>query len=121
MLIKGGGGGARGFGTPSPTLKITKIGFFSNTGPDTMKKSQRYRASRQCWVIVGTPAKRNWNCADAFCTGWYFFSHVGTIPALENSIEMAFRWRADDGLLIVVFGSFLCSSKIKETSKFDPV
>ena len=25
--------------------------------------------------------------------------------AIEMAIEMAFRWRADDGLLLVVFGS----------------
>ena len=31
----------------------------------------------------------------------------------RNVILMAFRWRADDGPLLVVFGSFLLSSTIK--------
>ena len=42
------------------------------------KKSQSYQASIQCWATIGPPMKR----------------HL-----------MAFRWRADGGPLIVVFGS----------------
>ena len=52
------------------------IGFLSNTGSDPLK-NRSYQASIQCWTIIGTPAKR----------------HL-----------MAFRWRADDGPLIVVLG-----------------
>ena len=42
------------------------------------EKLQGYQASIQCWTIIGTPAKRHF---------------------------MAFRWRADDGPLVEVFGS----------------
>ena len=44
---------------------------------------QSYQARIQCWTIIGTPA---------------------------NAISMAFRWRADHGPLMVVFGSSLPSS-----------
>ena len=50
-------------------------------------KSQSYQASIQCWTIISAQAKR----------------HL-----------MAFRWWADDGPLIVVFGSSLPSSTIKK-------
>ena len=46
-------------------------------------KNRIYQVSIQCWAIIGSRAKR----------------HL-----------MAFRWRADDGLLIMVLGSSLPSS-----------
>ena len=69
------------------------IGFSSNTGPDPLKNLS-YQASIQCWVIIGTPAKR----------------HL-----------MAFRWRANDGPLIIVLRSSLPSSKKKKFSRLDPL
>ena len=78
-------GGGSGSGPP---LKIHKnIGFSSNTGPYPLK-NRSYQASIQCWAIIDTPAKR----------------HL-----------MAFSWRTDDGLLIVVLGSSLPSSTEKKT------
>ena len=44
------------------------------------RNSQNYQASIQRWAIIGTPAKRHLK---------------------------AFRWRADDGPLLVIFGSSL--------------
>ena len=89
------GGGDRGSGPPLKNHK--NIGFSSSTGPDPLK-NRSYQASFQCWAIIGTPAKR----------------HL-----------MAFRWRADDGPLIVVLGSSLTSSTKKKTkkalSKLDPL
>ena len=63
---------------PPPPLKIHKnILFSSITGLDSLK-NRSYQASIQCWAIIGTPAKRH-------------LMHL----------MMAFRWRADDGPLIV--------------------
>ena len=45
--------------------------------------------------------------------------HKATKPAL-NVGPLAFRWRADVGPHIVVFGSFLLSTTRKKTSKLDP-
>ena len=82
-----GGGGGRGVRTPLKNHR--NIGFSSNTGPDPLK-NRSYQASIQCWAIIDTPAKR----------------HL-----------MAFRWRADDGPLIVVLGSSLPSSKKQKKKK----
>ena len=83
---EGGGGGGRGSGSPLKNHK--NIGFSSNTGPDPLK-NRSYQASIECWAIIDTPAE----------------CHL-----------MAFRWRADDGLLIVVLGPSLPSST-KKTHK----
>ena len=72
-----------GTGGLDPTPKNHKnIGFSSNTGPDPLEK-HCYQASIQCWGIIGTPAKRN---------------------------LIAFRWRVDDGPLIVVLAKFTLPS-----------
>ena len=76
-------GGSRGedrgsLPRPPPPLKNHKnIGFLSNTGPE-LQKWQSYQAR----FNVGSSSARQW-----------------------NAIEMAFRWGADDGPLIVLFGS----------------
>ena len=77
--------GDRGSRPPSPE-KSQKYSFCSNTDPDPLK-NRNYQASIQCWVIIGTPAKR----------------HL-----------MALRWRADDGPLICELGSSLSSSTKKK-------
>ena len=67
-------GGDRGSGHPLANHK--NIGFFSNTGPDPLKNH-----------IATNPA-----------------FNVGPSSARQrNAISMAFRWRVDDGPLIVVF------------------
>ena len=78
-----------GQGVRIPLEKSKNIGFSSNTGPDPLK-NRSYQASTQCWVIIGTPAKR----------------HL-----------MAFRWQADDGPLKVVLGSSFPSSTKKKKKK----
>ena len=50
------------------------------------RNSQNYQASIQRWAIIGTPAKRHLK---------------------------AFRWRADDGPLLVIFGSSPLKKKKK--------
>ena len=50
--------------------------------------------------------------------------NVGPSSARQrNAIQMAFRWQADDGLLLVVFGSSLLNQKKKKKplSKLDPL
>ena len=81
--------GDRGPDPPPPMKNHKNIGFSSNTVPDSLK-NRSYQASIQCWGIIGTPVK----------------GHL-----------MAFRWRAHDGPLIVVLGSFLPSSTKKKKKK----
>ena len=47
--------------------------------------------------------------------------NIGPAPAHQrNAIKMAFHWRADDGPLIVVFGSSLPSSPNKKNQSWTP-
>ena len=48
-----------GAGGPDPSKNHKYTRFLSNTGPNPLKKSQRYQASIQCWAIIGPPAKCN--------------------------------------------------------------
>ena len=68
-----------GTGGPDRPLKNHKnIGFLSNSGPDPLKN---YEATEPAF-------------------------NVGPSSACQRSaIYLAFRWRADDGPLIVLFGS----------------
>ena len=80
-------GSRRGTGgpDPAPAEKSQKIIFPRNTGPVSLKN----QTSIQCWAISGPPAV-----------------NVGPSSARQrNAISMAFRWRADNGPLLVVFGS----------------
>ena len=76
---------------PPPLKKHTNLRFVSNSGPDPLKNHE-----------ATEPA----------------FS-VGPLSARQR--KMAFRWRADDGPLIVVFESSHPSSTNKKTSKLDPL
>ena len=100
----GSRGGDRGSG---PRLKNHKnIGFLSNFGPDPLKN---YEATEPAFNVGPSSARQG------------------------NAIKMAFCWRADDGPLIVVFGSTHLSPTKKNTppsppppppkkkSKFDPL
>ena len=61
-----------------PPLKNHKnIGFLSNTYPDPLKN---HKATNQAFNVGESSAPK------------------------RNAIKMAFRWRADDGPFIVVFG-----------------
>ena len=83
----GSRGGNQGFGPLPPPLKNhNNIGFLSNSGPDPLKN---YEATEPAF-------------------------NVGLSSAPQpNAILMAFCWRADDGLFIVVFGHFHPSSTKK--------
>ena len=78
-------------GTDPPPLKNHKnIGFSSNIGPDSPKNRKTTKPAFDVWAFIdGMPAKR----------------HL-----------MAFRWRAEDGQLIVILGSTLPSSTKKHVS-----
>ena len=69
-----GGGGGQGVWTHPENHK--NIGFLSNTGPDSLKNHKTIKPA----FSVGSSSAR-----------------------LRNAIQMAFRLRADDGPLIVVF------------------
>ena len=76
LRSRGGGGGGKGVQT---TLKNHKaIGFLSNTCPDLPNKDKATRPA----LNVGPSSAHK-----------------------QNAILTAFRWRVDDGLLLVVFGS----------------
>ena len=72
-----------GQGVRTPLKNHKNIGFLSNTGPDPLKN---HKATKPVFN-VGPPSAHQ-----------------------RNTIEMAFRWQANDGPLIVVFGSSLPSS-----------
>ena len=88
QILRGGGGGDRGSGPPHPLKNKKNIGFLSNTVPDPLKNRKatkpalNFGPSSACqqnaFAIIGLPVKR----------------HL-----------MAFRWRADDGPLLVLFRS----------------
>ena len=68
---------------PAPIKNHKNIGFLSNTGPDPLKNHKALKPAFNVWP---------------------------TLARQRNAIKMAVCWRPDDGLLIVVFGSFLPSS-----------
>ena len=75
--------------------KITKYRVSLQYLTGSPEKWQKCQASTQCWPINATPAKH----------------HL-----------MTFRWRADGGPLLVVFGFFLplsAKTKTNKTSEFD--
>ena len=88
FLFMRGSRGRRGAEGGGRGLKNHKnIEFLSNTGPDPLKN---YKATKPACNVGPTSARQ------------------------RNAIEMVFRWRADDGPLIAVFGSFLPSSAKNE-------
>ena len=88
--------GARGYRGPDPPpLKKHKNIVLSNNGPPP------------------PPPKNH------IATNLVF--NVGQkLTRQQNDIEMAFCWRADDGPLIVVFGSYLPSSTKKRSQSRSP-
>ena len=62
---------------PPPMKKHKYIGFLSNSGPDPLKN---HKATKPAFNVA---------------------------PSTARQRKMAFRWRADDGPLIVAFGSTL--------------
>ena len=78
---------------PPPLKKHKKYRASKQYWSRFPEKSQSYQASIQCWAIIGTPAKR---------------------------LLMAFPWRADDGPILVVFGSSLPHQLKKTLVKCGP-
>ena len=74
----------RGDRGPDPPEKSQNIGFLSNTGPDPLKNHKA--------------TKPEFN--------------VGSSARQRNVIYMPFRWRADDGPILVVFGSTHCLKQV---------
>ena len=72
---------------PPPMENLKNIGFLSNTSPNSLKN---YKATKPAF-------------------------HVGPSSAHQrNAIKMAFRWRANDGPLLVLIGSSLPLSPHKK-------
>ena len=69
--------GERGSGPP-PLKNHKSIGFLCNTGPDPLKN---YKATKPAFNVGPSSARQ------------------------QNTISMVFRWQADDGPFIAVFGS----------------
>ena len=86
-----GGGGRR---SVPPPEKSQKIGFLSNTDPDSLKD---HKATKPEFNVGPSSARQ------------------------RNAIKMAFRWRADDGPPLVVFGSSLLSPTNKTLTILDPL
>ena len=83
--------GGQGVRTPKENYK--NIGFLSYTGPDPLNN---HKATKPAF-------------------------NFGPLSACQrNAIEMAFCWRADDGLLIMVF-AWIVSPLKKLLSKLDPL
>ena len=57
-IMRGSRGGGGGQGVRTPSLKITKIGFLSNTGPDPLKIT-KLPSRIPCWATISTPAKQS--------------------------------------------------------------
>ena len=91
-IMGGSRGGDRGSGPP--LLNHKNIGFLSNTGPGPLKN---HKAINPAFNVGPSSARQ------------------------RNAISMAFRWRADNGPLIVVFSSFLHSSTKKKLLNLDPL
>ena len=87
--IQGGGGGSDP--PPPPTENHKNIGFLCNNGLDPLKN---HKATKPAFNVGPSSARQ------------------------RNTIKMVFRWRADDGPIKAVFGSFILpSTKKKSTIK----
>ena len=89
------GGGGRGSDPPPPPRENHKdIEFLINTGLDPMENHK----GTETTFNIGPPSARQ-----------------------RNAIKMAFRWWADDGPLLVVFGSTLPASTKKSFRVYPPL
>ena len=89
----GGSRGGTGGPDPPPLKNHKNIGFLRKTGPDPLK-------------ITKLPSQHSmWGPSSA---------------RQRNAISMAFRWRADDGLIKEVFGFYNPPSIKKNFIEFEP-
>ena len=79
-----------------------------------------------CWsllfvkvLVQGFPVSKNWSGSLEKSQSYQASIRYGPSSGatLRNAISMAFRWRVDDGPLIVVFGSYIPSSTKKSPKK----
>ena len=91
LPIRGSRGG--GMGVRTPLKNHEDIGLSSNTGPDPLKN---HKATEPAFNVRPSLARQ------------------------RNAISMAFRWRANDGSLRVVFRSSLPSSIKKRCQIWTP-
>ena len=82
--------GGRVSGPPPPMKNHKHIGFLSNTGPDPLQNDKATKLA---------------------------FNNGPLLTRQQNAIQMVFRWWANDGHLIVVFGSSIPLSTKKTLSK----
>ena len=76
---------------PPPLKNHTNIGFLSNTGPDPLNNHKATKLA---------------------------FNDGPSLARQRNAIEIAFCWRADDGPLLVVFGSPHLKNKTLSKASF---
>ena len=81
--VGGSRGGGEGQGVRIPPEKHKNIRFLCNTGPDPLKN---YKATKPAFNVWPSSARQ------------------------RDAISLAFRWRADDGLIKAVFGSSVAPS-----------
>ena len=92
LLIIDGFRGVGGTGAPDPSLKNHKnIGFHSKPGPDPWKN---HKATKPAFNVGQSSARQ------------------------RDAISMAFRWLANNGPLLVVFGPSLPLSIYREKKRF---
>ena len=84
------GGSRGGRGPDPPPRKFTKTGFLCNTGPDPLKD---YKATKPAFNVGPSSAHQ------------------------RNAISKVFRWRADGGPFIAVFGSSIPLSLKTQTKR----
>ena len=96
---RGGAGSPDPPPPPPPPEKSTKIGFLSILVRFPLK-SQSYQVSIPCWAVT---------------------LYRSLMLGYQSAIWMVFRWQANDGQLIVVFGSSLPSSTKKNVVKDLPI
>ena len=136
MRMRGSrGGGVRG---PEPSGKSQSCRVPKQYWSGSPGKSQSYQFSIQCWAIIG--CKRN-AIQIAFRWGrwWLTFSGIWILSPLIKKVVIVgppdktfwiiywirchlhdVCWRADDGPLLMVFGSSLSHTQ-KKTPELDPL
>ena len=102
--MRGSRVGTGGPYTPPPLKYQRNIGFLAilDRIPCNFQNFQSYQASIQCWANTGPPAKR----------------HLSSSARQGNL--MAFRWRAGDGPLLVVFGFSLPLKTLSDVQSWTP-
>ena len=97
--------------TPHATWADPEGGGTGGPDPPPPEKSQKYRVSLQYW---SRSLKNHKDTKPAFTVG-------PSSARQRNTIEMVFRWEANDGPFIAVFGSSILPLTEKNVIKLDPL